>query len=73
MCLSERLWLDACQSKITKPNQAIAFFQKAIHSLLENGVLGCVMPTTLFTTESYDDIRKQLQEVMSSRLVGKIR
>ena len=30
------------------------------------------MPTTLFTTESYDDIRKQLQEVMSSRLVAKL-
>ena len=73
LSVSQREVVAGCLStKITKPNQAIAFFQKAIHSLLENGVLGCVMPTTLFTTESYDDIRKQLQEVMSSRLVAKL-
>lgn len=56
----------------TKPNLAIPFFYKAIQSLKETGMLGCVLPSTFFTSDNYSSIRTELKELYISKLVGKL-
>jgi type I restriction-modification system DNA methylase subunit len=55
-----------------KPNQAVAFFYKAAKSLKKNGVLGCVLPTTLFTSDSYLNLRNEITENLSLNLLAKL-
>lgn len=55
-----------------KPNQASAFFIKAVQSLNENGVIGCVLPTSIFTFDSYSSLRNQVSDYLSISLIGKL-
>jgi len=55
-----------------KPNQASAFFYKAVKSLNDNGVIGCVLPTSIFTFESYSLLRKQVNDILSINIIGKL-
>lgn len=55
-----------------KPNQASAFFYKAINHLQSNGVLGCVMPSTLFTLDSYAKLRNEVNQKVDIELLGKL-
>ncbi|MCH6234707.1 N-6 DNA methylase [Cognataquiflexum rubidum] len=55
-----------------KPNQASAFFYKATESLNENGVLGCVLPSSIFTFDSYFKIRNETKEKIDLILLGKL-
>jgi type I restriction-modification system DNA methylase subunit len=55
-----------------KPNQAVAFFYKAAKSLKTNGVLGCILPTTLFTSDSYLSLRNEITECLSLNLLAKL-
>lgn len=63
---------DVFPFDITKPNLAIPFLYKAVHSLKENGMLGCVLPSAFFTSENYISIRSELKELYSNKLVGKL-
>ncbi len=54
------------------PNQASAFFYKAVKHLFDGGALGCVMPTSLFSAEAYQKLRIEVEETMSLQLVGKL-
>ena len=54
-----------------KPNQASAFFYKAIKSVNKNGVLGTVIPTSILTLDSYKSVRKEIEEMCDIRLIGK--
>lgn len=63
--------LDASFKK-GKPNQASAFFYKAAKSLNEIGVLGCVLPTSIFTYESYKNLRSEISDLLTLKLVGKL-
>ena len=58
--------------KISKPNQASAFFYKAAKSLNQNGVLGCVIPTSILTSDSYKKIRNEIKEEFTINLLAKL-
>lgn len=64
--------LDVFPFNITKPNLAIPFFYKAIHSLKDNGMLGCVLPSSFFTSDNYFSVRTELKELYSNKLIGKL-
>lgn len=55
-----------------KPNQASAFFFKSILALGTNGVIGCVLPSSIFTYDSYKPLRDSVQEIISIKLAGKL-
>lgn len=58
--------------KMVKPNQASAFFYKSILSLNSNGVIGCVIPSSIFTFDSYKNLRKNISEQLTLKLIGKL-
>ncbi|MBG8552569.1 N-6 DNA methylase [Hymenobacter guriensis] len=55
-----------------KPNQASAFFFKAVECLKPSGVIGCVIPTSLFSLSSYKEVRSRVSDSMSFSLIGKL-
>jgi type I restriction-modification system DNA methylase subunit len=55
-----------------KPNQASAFFYKAANSLSKEGVLGCVLPSTIFTAETYSKLRGEIQEEFTLNVLAKL-
>lgn len=55
-----------------KPNQASAFFIKATDSLNEDGVLGCVLPTSIFIFDSYFHLRSAINDKLDLVLLGKL-
>ena len=56
----------------TRPNQATAFFYKASQSLSNNGVIGCVLPTSIFYSEIYSDLRNKIGEELNFKLLAKL-
>ncbi len=69
----QREIVSGCLSgNVSKPNQAIAFFKKAIDTLSDNGILGCVTPTSLFESDAYMDIRNQLKEEIHPHFAAKL-
>lgn len=59
-------------SLLGKPNQASAFFYKSILSLSNNGVIGCVIPSSILTLDAYQKMRNEIYEQISIRLIGKL-
>lgn len=57
---------------ITKPNEAVAFFQKAIDSLKAGSIIGCIMPTQFFNSTNYEKIRNQLKDSLTTKVAGKL-
>lgn len=55
-----------------KPNQASAFFYKASKHLNSGGVLGCVVPTSLFTLSAYEKLRSEISDSLSFHLIAKL-
>jgi len=55
-----------------RPNQASAFLYKCINSLAADGVLGCVIPATLLTLDSYNRMRKDVNDKISFSFIGKL-
>lgn len=55
-----------------KPNQASAFFYKAILSLNATGVLGCVLPSSLLTFDSYKYLRNEISGSVDLKLLAKL-
>ena len=55
-----------------KPNQASAFFRKAALSLNESGILGCVIPSSLLTYDSYKNLRNEITESLDLKLLAKL-
>ena len=58
--------------KRSRPNQATAFFYKATQSLSNNGIVGCVLPTSIFNSEIYSDLRNKLKDELSFKLLAKL-
>lgn len=58
--------------KRKRPNQATAFFYKASQSLSNNGVIGCVLPTSIFYSEIYSDLRKKIGEDLNFKILAKL-
>ena len=59
-------------NNVSKPNQAVAFFKKAIDALSERGVLGCVIPTSLYELEAYRIVRAQMKDELHSCFSAKL-
>ncbi len=57
---------------IGKPNQASAFFYKALNHLNENGVIGCVVPSSILTLDSYSKLRTDTNDLVNIKLLGKL-
>jgi len=55
-----------------RPNQASAFFFKAITHLAPSGILGCVMPTSIFGADYYQKLRQEVESIFSFQLIGKL-
>lgn len=55
-----------------KPNQASAFFYKAINHLNENGIIGCVIPSSILTLDSYSKLRNDTNDLVDIKLLGKL-
>lgn len=55
-----------------KPNQASAFFYKAITQLNKSGVIGCVIPSSLLSLDSYKKLRNDIYENIEIKLLGKL-
>lgn len=58
--------------KKTRPNQATAFFYKACQSLKDGGIIGCVLPTSIFYSEIYSDLRAKLNQELSFKVLAKL-
>ncbi|MBJ2176481.1 SAM-dependent DNA methyltransferase [Aureibaculum sp. A20] len=55
-----------------KPNQASAFFYKSVTHLNENGVIGCVIPSSFLSLDSYKKLRNDIYDNIEIRLLGKL-
>ncbi len=55
-----------------KPNLASAFIIKSIRHLKENGIFGTVMPSSIFLMDSYKELRNEIKDTLSLKLVGKL-
>lgn len=55
-----------------KPNQASAFYYKAINNLNEDGVLGCVVPSSILTLDSYSKLRTDTKDLIDIKLLSKL-
>lgn len=58
--------------KKVRPNQATAFFYKACQSLDQGGIIGCVLPTSIFYSEIYSDLRDKLTQELSFKVLAKL-
>ena len=54
------------------PNMAGAFFWKAVNAIKDEGVLGCVLPSSILNAESYSDLRNKTHEIVSLKLLAKL-
>lgn len=63
--------LDEVIKKV-RPNQATAFFYKACQSLDQGGIIGCVLPTSIFYSEIYSDLRDKLTQELSFKVLAKL-
>ena len=55
-----------------KPNQASAFFYKALNHINENGVIGCIIPSSILTLDSYSKLRTNTRDLVDIKLLGKL-
>jgi hypothetical protein len=55
-----------------RPNIAGAFFYKSVKFLNKNGVIGCVLPYSIFTSDIYTKIRQEIKEELGIKLVAKL-
>lgn len=63
--------LDSVVKK-SRPNQATAFFYKACQSLKQDGMIGCVLPTSIFYSEIYSELRKTLNDQLTFKILAKL-
>jgi hypothetical protein len=55
-----------------KPNQASAFFYKAVQTLNDGGAIGSVVPTSLLALDAYQKLRDEIVSSLSIDLIGKL-
>lgn len=56
----------------SRPNQATAFFYKATQSLSDHGIIGCVLPTSIFYSEIYSELRNKIGEDLNFKVLAKL-
>lgn len=55
-----------------KPNLSGVFYLKAINALKENGIIGCVMPTSFLINDSTKELRKVSKEKATPFYIGRL-
>lgn len=55
-----------------RPNQAAAFFYKSVQHIANDGVLGCLLPTSIFTFDGYKKLRKAVEEFLNIHFIAKL-
>jgi type I restriction-modification system DNA methylase subunit len=55
-----------------RPNIASAFFYKAVKSLSNNGVIGCILPYSILTSDDYTKIRQEVRDEININLAAKL-
>ncbi len=55
-----------------RPNTASAFFWNAINCLNNGGVIGSVLPTSIFENETYIPLREETKDILDIKIVGRI-
>jgi len=55
-----------------RPNTAGAFLWNAIQCLKENGVIGCVLPTSIFENETYIPLREEIKRAVDVKIIGRL-
>lgn len=55
-----------------KPNQASAFFYKAIQHINQEGVLGCVIPSSILTLDAYKNLRAATNDLLTIDFIAKL-
>jgi len=55
-----------------KPNQASAFFYKSFSHLKNTGILGCLIPSTILSLDSYSKLRNQIYEESNIKFIAKL-
>ncbi len=55
-----------------RPNMAAAFFYRAIQSLKHDGVLGAVLPSSLFVQDQYMPLREATRQMMKLETVAQL-
>ncbi len=55
-----------------KPNLSGIFYLKAINALKENGIIGCVMPTSFLVNDSTKELRKVSKEIATPFYIGRL-
>lgn len=58
--------------KIGKPNLASGFFFKATESLNSTGIVGCVLPSSIFTVDGYKGLRDNVKDKLEIQLIAKL-
>lgn len=68
----EKISLILGNLKSKKPNTAGAFLWNAIKCLNENGVIGCVLPTSMFENDSYITLREEIKNIIDIKILGRL-
>lgn len=55
-----------------KPNLSGVFYLKAVNALKENGIIGCVMPTSFLINDSTKELRKISKEKATPFYIGRL-
>lgn len=57
---------------VNRPNLASPFFYKGIEALNDNGVIGCILPSSIFNADSYEKLREYSNQQLNINLIGKL-
>lgn len=58
--------------KIKKPNLAASFFSKALNTLKDGSILGCVLPSSLFDLDKYYKLFNKVNDQITINFVAKL-
>jgi SAM-dependent methyltransferase len=64
--------IDTLASASSRPDMASAFLRKATMSLRLNGVIGTVLPASILTSKSALNLRAELSEKLSLRIIARL-
>lgn len=55
-----------------RPNQSAAFLYKAVNALVEGGLLGTIIPSSIVLYEQYINLRKKIREMADLKVVARL-
>lgn len=55
-----------------RPNTAGAFLWNATQCIKDGGVIGCVLPTSIFENETYIPLREEIKKIVDVKIVGRL-